>query len=132
MVQVCEEITRVTGWPALTVAVLANVIANISFKLAVKRVFSDSSTHIGQSFVLNYWTWIGVFAGFVLLGSYLLAIRDIQLGFCYAVVTSFALVIITVVAHFVFQERMTLTTVIGTALVVAGIAVLASKEFEPG
>jgi small multidrug resistance pump len=116
------------AWFALAVAVFANVVTNISFKLAVKNVSIGNDDHGIISFLTQPWTWIGICAAFVLLASYLLAIRDIGLGVSYAIVTSCALVLITITAAVVFQERLTFLVFLGLGLIVSGIIVLVSVE----
>src|SRR5580693_1930731 len=97
---------NVIPWVALCVAVLANVVTNISLKLAAKATSSASSAQLFGSFLRQPWIWIGLCAGIVLLGSYIFAIRYIGLGLSYAIVTSVTLVLVTISAAFVFQERL--------------------------
>lgn len=119
-----------TAWIALIVAVLANVLTNVSLKLAVKNVSDASPEQLLTSFLTQSWTWIGMFSGGVLLGSYLVAIRSLGLGFSYATVTSLALVLITTTATFVLDERPTPATFLGIALVLLGIVVLTYVELS--
>jgi small multidrug resistance pump len=121
---------KLIAWLALSLAVLANVVANISLKFAVRQASYDSSGHFLVRFFMQTWTWIGLCAGVILLASYLLAIRDIGLGFSYAIVTSVALVLVTISAAIAFQERMSLTTVIGIGLIMVGIAVLGLAQIQ--
>ena len=65
----------------------------------------------------------------VLLGSCVVAIRQLGLGFCYATVTSLALVLLTIAAAVVFDERLTLSSVVGISLVLLGILVLTNGEY---
>lgn len=116
-------------WTALIIAVLANVLTNISLKLAVQKVSSASFENLPRSFLAQPWTWVAVGAGGILLGSYLVAIRQLGLGFCYATVTSLALVLLTITAAVVFDERLTLSSVVGISLVLLGILVLTYGEY---
>ena len=116
------------AWLALTVAVFANVVANISFKLAVTKAPIGLFEYRIFSFVAQPWTWIGSGAAIVLLLSYLVAIRDLGLGASYAIVTSLALVMVRISAAYVFQERLNLASILGMTLVVLGIAVLVVNE----
>ena len=97
---------KIIAWLALSAAVLANVVTNISLKLAVRKSSIDPSGHFVVRFFIEPWTWVAVCAGIILLASYLVAIRDIGLGFSYALVTSVALVLITISAAIAFQERL--------------------------
>ena len=122
------EKTELMAWFALAIAVLANVVANVSLKLAVRTAFAESTEHPVIGILVQSWTWIGVCAAIILLGSYFVAIRDIGLGVSYAIVTSLALVLITIAAAFVFQQRLTLTIFVGMGLIALGIVVLVSAE----
>lgn len=121
---------RVLAWIALIIAVLANVIMNVSLKLAVKKVSSSSGDDLMTGFLTQPLTWIGLCAGGVLLGSYLIAIRQLGLGFCYATVTSLALVLITLSAALVLQEPLTKPSVLGLGLIMLGILVLTYVEWS--
>jgi multidrug transporter EmrE-like cation transporter len=117
-------------WIALIVAVLANVLTNISLKLAAKNVASGSLGNLPASFLAQPWTWVGVAAGGILLASYVVAIRQLGLGYCYATVTSLALVLLTIAAAVVLGERLTLTSVVGVSLVLLGVLCLTYGEYS--
>jgi multidrug transporter EmrE-like cation transporter len=74
--------------------------------------------------LLQPWTWLGVCAAVLLLGSFLVAIRELGIGISYATVTSLALVLITLLAAMIFKEPLNLMVVVGIALIVSGIVVL--------
>jgi small multidrug resistance pump len=118
---------KLIAWLALVVAVLANVVANVALKYAVRKT-PDSAEHFLTSFFTQTWTWIGLCAGGILLASYLLAIRSIGLGISYAVVTSAALVLVTISAAVAFHERISAATIVGMGLIMLGIAVLAYTQ----
>lgn len=110
---------------------LANVAANVSLKFAVSRVIDvvdEPSANVLVRFLAPPSACLGLCAGFVLLASYLVAIRTLRLGFCYAIVTSAALVLITISGAFAFRERVNAMTFVGTGLIVLGIAALRSGE----
>lgn len=115
-------------WIALAIAVLANVITNVSLKLAVKKVAVGPVEGRTVEFLLQPWTWVGLCAGLVLLGSYIVAIRSISLGVSYAVVTTFSLVFITIAASYVLQERITPWVLLGIGLIIVGIFILVTVE----
>lgn len=117
-------------WIALVVAVLANVLTNISLKLAAKNVAGASFENLPLSFLAQPWTWVGVGAGGILLASYVVAIRQLGLGYCYATVTSLALVLLTISAAVVLGERLTLTSVAGVSLVLLGVLCLTYGEYS--
>jgi small multidrug resistance pump len=119
---------KLIAWSALSIGVIANVIANISLKYAVRKTSDIPLGHFLVRFLLESWTWIGLCAGVVLLACYLLAIRDLGLGLSYAILTSVALVLVTISAAIAFQERLSPMTFVGIGLIVVGIAVLTSVE----
>lgn len=112
------------GWIALCVAILANVLANVSLKLALEKAGHAAGGVSILTFLQQPWAWAGVFAAAVLLASYLVAIRYVGLGVSYATVTSVALVLITVLASMVFGETLTLASIAGVTLIVAGVALV--------
>ena len=118
------------AWLALSIAVLANVIANVSLKLAAKAAFALSPERPLIAFIQQRWTWVGLCAAFVLLVCYLLAIREIGLGVAYATVTSSALVLITVAASLLLHERLSAWDALGIGLVIAGVFVLVRAELN--
>lgn len=112
------------GWIALCIAILANVLANVSLKLAVENAGRVTGGVSVFTFLQQPWAWVGVFAAAVLLASYLVAIRHVGLGVSYATVTSVALVLVTVLASIVFGETLTLVSIAGVTLIVAGVALV--------
>ncbi|MDH3347167.1 MAG: hypothetical protein OEM02_03575 [Desulfobulbaceae bacterium] len=71
--------------------------------------------------LLSPWIWASFVAGGVLLLSYLLAIRTMDLTLSYAIVTSAALLTITVISSFVFGEALTAMKITGVVLIIFGI-----------
>ncbi len=116
------------AWVALSIAVLANVVANLSLKVAARGASGETASSRLFAFLAQPWTWVGIGAAILLLVCYLIAIREIGLGVAYASVTSVALVLITVSASFILGERLTLMTILGMALVILGIAILVRAE----
>ena len=79
------------SWLALALAVSGSALANISLKLATKNVTADQGV---MKLFLQPWTWVGLLAGVVLLGSYVIVIREISLAVSYATVTCLSLVLV--------------------------------------
>ena len=84
--------------------------------------FSD---HGVMKFFLQPWTWVGLLAGIVLLGNYVIVIREMGLAVSYAAVTCLSLSLVAAFNAILFDERFDLTTIMGIVLVVSGIVVLA-------
>lgn len=109
------------AWVLLVVAVLSNVAANLLFKHAMQAFPSEPSFGTLLAFLFNPYLWLGGISCTLLLGCYLLAIRDLNLSVSYAFVTSLSLVGITLSAAVLFRESLSAPAMIGVALVVAGI-----------
>ena len=115
-------------WLALTIAIISNVTANVTLKYAMitggeKLINGDIVGFLNQP-----WPWIGGLSCVVLLGSYLVAIKNIGLGTSYAMVTTLALVIITITAAFIFNERITGLKVVGITLILSGLFIIIKSE----
>lgn len=115
-------------WVALTGAVIANAIANVAFKFAIKQASSGPSGYVALRFLTQPTAWIGLLAAIILLASYVVAIRELGLGFCYAIVTSAALILVTMSGALAFHERLSTSTFLGIGFVMLGIAVLTSSQ----
>ncbi len=112
------------AWVLLVVAVLSNVAANLLFKHAMRAFPDELSFGAVLSFLFNPYLWLGGVSCTLLLGCYLLAIRDLNLSISYAFVTSLSLVGITLSAALLFRESLSTPAMIGVAMVVAGILIV--------
>ena len=115
-------------WLALGLAVLFNVLANISLKLATAVMSESASPLTIRAALENVWLWIGGVSCVLLLLSYLYALRGIGLGTTYAAVTSLALILVTVLSSKIFGEPLTASKGIGIVAVIAGIVLIMSNE----
>ncbi|WOI53735.1 DMT family transporter [Parvularcula sp. LCG005] len=112
------------AWILVGIAVIANISTNVSLK---KFAASLPDRAAGESMLpalLSPWLWIGGLCGMILLGSYMLAIRTLDLSVSYAVVTSAALVGITLASMLFLDEALTFVKVVGVALVIVGILMI--------
>ena len=114
-------------WLALALAVFFNVLANVSFKLAMSHGRSQAESAIWTA-LSNPWLWVGGVSCVLLLASYLYALRGVGLGTAYAVVTSLALVFVSASSAVLFQEQFTLVKAIGVLSVVVGIFLIVNSE----
>jgi multidrug transporter EmrE-like cation transporter len=111
-------------WLALILAALANLTTNISLKFVARN-----SSYAQEPLWREPWLWSAFFSGIALLACYSFAIRHISLGYCYAFVTSVTLILLTVTAGFIFQERLNFPVFTGIGLIVFGILILTWAEF---
>ena len=112
----------------LVIAVIANTCTNIAFKYAVINPSFQAEDAKWNALLFDPWLWAGGVSGCILLGSYLSAIRTIDLGIAYAAVTSLALVLLTAASALLFGEQMDVRKLIGIALVISGVTLLTVKS----
>lgn len=115
-------------WLALSIAVVFNAIANIAFKYTM--ISGGKSLENGDiiGFLKQPWLWVGGIASVVLLGSYLLAIKQISLSTGYAVTTTLSLVLISIVSIYLFGDKINLYKTVGITLAIIGIVMITSSE----
>lgn len=118
------------GWILLMVAVVANVASNFLFKSAMAAFPSEISFWSLLRFAFNPYLVLAITCCVVLLGSYLLALRQIELTVSYSVVISLSLVGISLLSPFILNEQLRLQTLAGAALVICGILLITSASKE--
>lgn len=121
------------GWILLAVAVVANIASNFMFKHAMAAFPSEIEAGTLLRFAFNPYLWLGGLSCVVLLGSYLLALREIELMVSYAFVISLSLVGITVLSPLLLDTALSLRSLFGVGLVISGILLLtlAGREHAP-
>jgi len=116
------------SWVALAIAILANALANIAFKIATLRIPTGGTGQKLWVMLNEPWTWVGAMSAGVLLISYLVAIRTLGLAMTYAMVTSLSLVLITTLTPYIFGDRITVAKLTGIGLIILGIALMMRDE----
>ncbi len=113
------------SWAALVLAIIANVVANASFKQAMISVDTslDKSIFLQVLALASFWIGLG-FAG-VLILSYLFAIRHFSVGTAYAVTTSLAMAGIIIVESRLFGTPVSTSIAAGIAIVALGVWLMA-------
>ncbi len=99
------------AWLALTLAIVAEVIATSALKA------SDGFHHLAPSILVVG----GYSAAFYLLG---LTLRQIPVGIAYAVWSGVGTVLIAVIGVAVFRQKLDAAGVVGIGLIIAGVLVL--------
>ena len=112
-------------WSALLFAVCANICTNVSFKLAVQQFTGAFDM---RAFMLSPWAWAGLVSGLLLLSSFTVAIRGIELSIAYPAVTGLAMVGILIVGYFLFSETLSFQKIAGIGLVIAGVILLSQVK----
>lgn len=98
-------------WLFLLIAIVAEVIATTALKS------SDGFTKLWPSLLVI----VGYGVAFFCLS---LAIRTISVGVAYAVWSGIGMVLITIVAWLLFNQRLDIPAFIGISLILAGVIVL--------
>lgn len=112
-------------WSSLLFAVCANICTNVSFKLAVQQLSGPFDI---RALAASPWAWAGLASGLLLLGSFIVAIRGIELSIAYPAVTGLAMVGILVVGYVLFSETLSLQKIAGIGLVMAGVLLLSQVD----
>lgn len=112
------------GWFLLALAVAANIASNFLFKTAMAAFPASPDTWTLIRFAFNPYLLLGGLSCAVLLASYLLALREIDLMTSYAFVISLSLVGITVLSPLILGTELSLGRIAGVALVISGILLL--------
>lgn len=108
------------GFLALGVAVAANFVANLALKRAMVQVEGGGLVAIALTLLGSLAFWIGIGSAMVLLAAYLYAIRTVPLGISYASVTALTIGLLTTWGFLSGAEPVTLTRMIGVAVIIAG------------
>lgn len=102
---------RLNAWMMLGLAIVAEVIGTTALKA------SENFTRLGPSLVVV----LGYGVAFYCLS---LVLRSIPVGVAYAIWSGLGIVLITLVAYLVYDQRIDLAGLIGMGLIVAGVVVL--------
>ncbi len=112
--------SQALGFLALGIAILANVIANISLKHAMQNLEVNGVRSVIFGLLGSGAFWMGICSLAVLLSAYLFAIRLIPLGIAYAGVTSLTIALLTVWGMFYGGENVGMLRLIGITAVILG------------
>ena len=115
-------------WVFVSIAIVANVCCNMMLKQAMAAAGGGAGMALARTVLLSPWFWGGAIAGFVLLISYLMAIRTLDISVSYSIVTSAALIGISISAMIFLGEAITLPKALGVGLVIAGIALISTSQ----
>ena len=111
-------------WVYLSIAVVANIATNLLLKKTMNSIHEPFGMDLLWQAILSPWLWSALVTGFLLLGSYLLAIRTLELSLSYATVTSAALVGITILSTLLFGDTLTIVKIIGIISIIFGLILI--------
>lgn len=98
-------------WLFLSVAIVSEVVATSALKA------SDGFTQLWPSLV--------VIAGYVIAFFFLsLTLRTMPVGVAYAIWSGVGIVLVTLIAWYIFEQSLDVPAIIGLTLIVTGVVVL--------
>lgn len=112
------------GVLAMVVATVANVATNVFIRLMMETLPPSFSPRFFLLAMHTPWFWCAAASGVVLVTSFALAVRTLDLAVAYAVVVGGALVLLTGVAWIGFAETPTPLRLVGIGCIVVGIALV--------
>lgn len=115
-------------WLFLGCAVVSNIVANVAFKLTMTSLHGANGPGLVVAALSRAWFWVAISASAILLVTYLLALRQLGLAVSYAVVTSSAIVGISIASSVIFGEGVTPARALGIAAVIGGLFLIVRDE----
>lgn len=111
---------------ALSIGVIFNALANILIKYAMfnKTNIEFTTLSIIKS-ILNPYLLLGLTCFGLALGAYSYSLTKYELSVAYPVMTSLGLIIVAQTSAFLFQESFGLQKILGTALIIIGVVLVA-------
>lgn len=99
------------GYIYLTIAIIAEVIATSALKA------SEEFTRLTPSIIVA----LGYSVAFYMLS---LCLKDIPVGIAYAVWSGLGIVLVTLIAWFLYGQKLDAPALIGLGLIIAGVATI--------
>ena len=100
-----------SGYIYLTIAIIAEVIATSALKA------SEEFTRLTPSIIVA----LGYSVAFYMLS---LCLKDIPVGIAYAVWSGLGIVLVTLIAWFLYGQKLDVPALIGLGLIIAGVATI--------
>lgn len=98
-------------WLFLSIAIVSEVVATSALKA------SNGFTHLWPSLI--------VVAGYAIAFFFLsLTLRTMPVGIAYAIWSGIGIVLITLIAWFIFNQSLDIPAIIGLTLIIAGVVIL--------
>jgi multidrug transporter EmrE-like cation transporter len=115
-------------WLALFVAVLANATANVAFKKTMTNASFETTFFNLLKLAADPWMWVGSVSAALLLGSYLYALKGLDLSVAYPAVTGLAMLAIAFAGATFLDEAMSVWKLVAIILITIGVIML---RFSP-
>lgn len=117
-----------SAWAFIAAAVLANVATNVMLKKLMAGAAAAGGIPLLIELLTSWWFWGAAMSGIILVGSYLLAIRTLDLSVSYSIVTASALIGISIASALLLDESLSLAKLAGIALIIAGIYLISRTQ----
>ena len=114
-------------WIILIAGIAANALASVLVKLAMMppRKFPTISDPLGA--LTNWPFWLGLALYGVAFLLYAAALVRLPLNVTHPILTSGAIAVVALLSAVLFNEQFHVTTIIGIALVIIGVALITLK-----
>ena len=112
-------------WLILTLGIVFNVTANISVKAAVRGVAGGLTARTALRLLLAPYFLLGVVSFGLALLFYSYALTSLDLSIAYPIMTSLGLVLVFALSVAFFGESLAWPKLLGTALILAGVFLVA-------
>lgn len=112
------------AWIAIAIAVCANIVANVSLKLAMNSTVGLTGSSIIVKALTSWTFWLGGGAAAVLLLAFLFALRTLPGSVAYAATTACAIVGLTLVEAIFVGQSLTSAKLAGAVLIAIGIVLI--------
>lgn len=116
-----------TQWILILVASSANIVLNMFLRQLGRSLDLTSYRGAAVSIIASPWLWLSILSGFVLVFSFIAAIRSNPLSITYAAVSAIAMAGLTLLGLILQTEALTAAKVVGIALMLVGVLVSASS-----
>ncbi len=88
------------------------------------EVIATSALKASDGFSRPAWALVSTFGYVVAFSALAMALKNIPLGIAYAIWSGVGIALLTLIGWIVFQQRLSLTAMLGIALILAGVLVL--------
>jgi multidrug transporter EmrE-like cation transporter len=114
---------------ALVFALLANATANVLIRMGMKdlTLSFERPVELLRGILLNGTVMAGITLFALNVLAYAFALTKLRLSVAYPVMTSLGLVIVMVLSWVLMGERITPLQLVGTALILGGVVLVASQ-----
>ncbi len=112
-------------WLALGFAVVFNALANVLMKAGARHLGQGMGVGLLRHALGDAYLLLGIISFAVALGGYTLALTRLQLSVAYPLMTGIGFLIVAIAGAMLFGERLVPLRVVGMAVILLGIILVA-------